>query len=106
MRKFGLALLLFNIVAVGACFLGLAQAQEREAEAAAVVSPLAEGLKKLAAGLAFFGGAIGTALAQSRIGPSVMAAVAEDRANFGPGLVVIAIPETIVVFGLVVVFIL
>lgn len=100
MKKFALAVLIFNVVVVGVSLLALAQ----EPEAGAVVDPLAQGLRALGAGLAFLGGAIGTGLAQSRIGAAVMGAVAEDRANFGPGIVLIAIPETVVIFGFVVIF--
>ncbi len=102
MKKFALAVLLFNVVVVGASLLALAQ----EPEAGAAASPLAQGIRAVGAGLAFLGGAIGTGIAQSRIGAAVMGAVAEDRANFGIGLILIAIPETLVIFGFVVIFLL
>jgi V/A-type H+-transporting ATPase subunit K len=102
MKKFALAVLLFNVVVVGASLLALAQ----EPEVGAAASPLAQGIRAVGAGLAFLGGAIGTGIAQSRIGAAVMGAVAEDRANFGIGLILIAIPETLVIFGFVVIFLL
>jgi V/A-type H+-transporting ATPase subunit K len=101
MKKFALAVLIFNVVVVGASLIALAQGDEAE-----TVDPLAQGLKAVGAGLAFLGGAIGTGIAQSRIGASVMGAVAEDRANFGIGLILVAIPETLVIFGFVVIFLL
>jgi V/A-type H+-transporting ATPase subunit K len=102
MKKFALAVLIFNVLVVGASLIALAQ----EPEAGVVVDPLAQGLKAVGAGLAFLGGAVGTGIAQSRIGASVMGAVAEDRANFGIGLILVAIPETLVIFGFVVIFLL
>ena len=52
----------------------------------------------LAVGLA----GIGTGLAQSNIGSAAIGAVAEDDKNFTNGLIFTAIPETIVIFGLVI----
>jgi V/A-type H+-transporting ATPase subunit K len=51
----------------------------------------------LAVGLA----GIGTGLSQGPIGASVVGAVAEDRSFLGMGVFFIALPETIVIFGLV-----
>ncbi|MCX8103787.1 MAG: F0F1 ATP synthase subunit C [Candidatus Bipolaricaulota bacterium] len=101
MKKLAVAVLVFNVVVVGACLVGLAQELPQYAEA-----PLAAGLKAIAAALAFAGGALGTAFAQSRIGPAAVAAVAENRENFVSALIFVAIPETLVVFGFVVVFLL
>lgn len=101
MRKLAVAVLVFNLVVVGACLVGLAQELPQYAE-----SPLAAGLKAIAAAIAFVGGALATAIAQSRIGPAAVAAVAENRENFVSALIFVAIPETLVVFGFVVVFLL
>lgn len=96
MKKFAWAIAAFNVIVVGASLIGLAQgAQQQE------VTGLALGLKALAAALAFLSGAFGTAWAQSRIGPAVMGAVAEDPKSFGPGIIVLAIPETLVILGFV-----
>ncbi len=100
MKKFAWAVLAFNVIVVGACLIGLAQ-EVKEAEAQMT---LAVGLKAIAAALAFLSGALGTAWAQSRIGPAVMGAVAEDPKNFGPGIIVLAIPETLVILGFVAIF--
>jgi V/A-type H+-transporting ATPase subunit K len=101
MKKLAVAVLVFNVVVVGACLMALAQELSQDAE-----NPLASGLKALAAAIAFVGGALGTAIAQSRIGPAAVAAVAEDQKNFVSALIFIAIPETLVVFGFVVIFLL
>ncbi len=101
MKKLALAVAVFNVVVVGACLIGVAQELPQAGEA-----PLAAGLKAIAAAIAFVGGALSTAIAQSRIGPAAVAAVAEDQKNFVSALILVALPETIVIFGFVVVFLL
>jgi V/A-type H+-transporting ATPase subunit K len=64
------------------------------------------GLKTIGAGLAFLGGAIGTGMAQSRIIAAVLGAVAEDPGQLGFGIFLIAFPETLVILGFVMAFIL
>jgi V/A-type H+-transporting ATPase subunit K len=61
-----------------------------------------EGLRFLAAGLAVAGGAIGTGLAQARIGAAGAGAVAEKPEVTGSILILVALPETIVILGFVV----
>ncbi len=56
----------------------------------------------LAIGLSIGIAAIGTALAQSRIGASAAGMIAEDPDLFGKGLLLTVIPETMVLFGLIV----
>jgi V/A-type H+-transporting ATPase subunit K len=102
LNKLAVGVLIFNVLAMGLAVYGLAAAAAEE-EAAAEVG-WAEGLRGLGAGLAFLGGAIGTGVAQSRIGAAAIGAIAEDRANFPFGLIFIAIPETVVIFGLVAIF--
>jgi len=46
--------------------------------------------------------ALGTAYAQGKIGASGMGALAEDDSLFGQVLILTVIPETMVIFGLVV----
>jgi len=99
MKKFAWAILAFNVIVVGACLIGLAQEAQQEQAVG-----LALGLKALGAGLAFLGGALGTGLAQSRIGAAVMGAIAEDPKNFGTGIILVAIPETLVILGFVAIF--
>jgi V/A-type H+/Na+-transporting ATPase subunit K len=64
------------------------------------------GLTAIGAGLAVGLGAIGTGLAQSGIGASVIGAIAEDEKMFGKGLFFLVLPETLVIFGLVIALIL
>lgn len=54
------------------------------------------------AGLAIGLAAVATAYAQAKIGSAGVGALAEDDSLFGPVLILTAIPETIVIFGLVV----
>lgn len=100
MKKFAVAVLVFNVVVLGACLIGLAQELAQPQGDA-----LARSLKAFASALAFVGGAFATAVAQARIGPAAVAAVAEDAKNLVPSLIFVAIPETLVVFGFVVVFV-
>ncbi len=56
----------------------------------------------IGAGLAFAGGAIGTAIAQMRIGAAGAATIAERPESSGIIIVLEAIPETMVILGFVV----
>ncbi len=105
LNKLAKAVLIFNVAVLGLLLWGLA-ASAAEDEAAGAADPLAQGIRAVGAGLAFLGGAIGTGLAQSRIGAAALGAIAEDRANLVWGLIFIAIPETLVIFGFVVIFLL
>ncbi len=105
LNKLAKAVLIFNVILLSLLIGGLVVSAQEEEEAKGA-DPLAQGIRAVGAGLAFLGGALGTGIAQSRIGPAVMGAVAEDRANFGIGLILIAIPETLVIFGFVVIFLL
>jgi V/A-type H+/Na+-transporting ATPase subunit K len=60
------------------------------------------GIAAIGAGLAVGLGAIGTGLAQQGIGASVIGAIAEDEKMFGRGLFFLLLPETLVIFGLVI----
>ena len=62
----------------------------------------AKGYIAIGAGLAVGLAGIGTGLAQSNIGSAAIGAVAEDDKNFTNGLIFVAIPETVVIFGLVI----
>ena len=63
---------------------------------------LATGLIALGAGFAVGMGAIASAIAEKEIGAAAVGAMAEKEELFGKGLVLTVIPETIVIFGLVV----
>ena len=56
----------------------------------------------LGAGIAFGLGAIGTGLAQSKIGSAGAGTIAEKPETFGYMVVLVAIPETMVILGFVV----
>ena len=62
----------------------------------------AKGYIAIGAGLAVGLAGIGTGIAQSNIGSAAVGAVAEDDKNFTNGLIFTAIPETVVIFGLVI----
>jgi len=66
--------------------------------------PLLEGTAAfaVAAALAVFGGALGTAWAQSAIGSSAMGVIAEKPEQASKLIIWLAIPETIVIFGFVI----
>lgn len=60
------------------------------------------GLLGVGAGLALGLGAVGTGLAQQQAIAAVIGAIAEDPKMFGKGLFFIVLPETLVIFGLVI----
>lgn len=60
------------------------------------------GLLGIGAGLAIAGGAIAAGLAEKEIGAAAVGAMAEKEELFGKGLILTVIPETLVIFGLVV----
>ncbi len=62
------------------------------------------GLIAISAALAIGLSAIATALAQSRIGAAMAGAVAERPELVGSAIILVAIPETMVILGFVVAF--
>jgi V/A-type H+/Na+-transporting ATPase subunit K len=60
------------------------------------------GMKALGAGLAVGVTGIATGIAEMSIGSAAVGATAENRDVFGLVLLLVVIPETIVIFGLVV----
>ncbi|HYC20363.1 MAG TPA: ATPase [Candidatus Bathyarchaeia archaeon] len=56
----------------------------------------------IGAGIAFGLGAIGTGIAQARIGAAGVGVIAEKPELFGISLVFVALPETLVILGFVV----
>ncbi len=60
------------------------------------------GLIAIGAGLAIGVTAIAAALAEKEIGSAAVGAMAEKEEVFGKGLILTVIPETLVIFGLVV----
>ena len=63
---------------------------------------LGTGLVALASGAAIGLSAIAAAIAEKEIGVAAVGAMAEKEELFGKGLILTVIPETIVIFGLVV----
>lgn len=78
-----------------------ASAQEAAKPAGAGVGA---GLMGLGAAIAIGLGAIGTGIAQSRIGGAAAGVVAERPEMFGTMLIFLVIPETLVIFGFVIAF--
>jgi len=56
----------------------------------------------IGAGLAIFGGALGTGIAQAGIGSAGMGLLAEKPEEMGRVLLLLVIPETLVIFGFVI----
>ena len=63
-----------------------------------------EGLAAIGKGLALGLGALGTGVAQARIGSSLVGAAAEDSSKLGQLLLVFLLPETLVIFGFLALF--
>ena len=62
------------------------------------------GIIALSAAIAIGASALATALAQSRIGAAMAGAVAERPELVGSAIIMVAIPETMVILGFVVAF--
>lgn len=60
------------------------------------------GLIGLSAAIAIAGTAIAAAMAEKAIGVAAIGAMAEKEELFGKGLILTVIPETLVIFGLVI----
>ncbi len=60
------------------------------------------GLIAIGAGIAIAGSAFAAAIAEKEIGTAAVGAMAEKEELFGKALILTVIPETIVIFGLVV----
>ncbi|HJN56490.1 ATPase [archaeon] len=67
-----------------------------------MVIEIGTGLIAVGAGLAIGLGAVGTGVAQQQAIAAVVGAIAEDPKMFGKGLFFIVLPETLVIFGLVI----
>ncbi|MEC7708492.1 MAG: F0F1 ATP synthase subunit C [Candidatus Thermoplasmatota archaeon] len=61
---------------------------------------------KLGAGIALGLAGVGTGLSQGPIGAAAVGMIAEDSSKFVTGLIFTALPETIVLFGFLAVFLL
>ncbi len=84
---------------------GLVSAQTEAGDNAETVNAAAasaKGMIALGAGLAVGLAGLGAGLGEQAIGAAAVGAMAEDPKFFGKGLLMTVIPETIVIFGLVV----
>ena len=66
------------------------------------MADIATGLIALGSGLAIGLSAIAAAIAEKEIGAAAVGAMAEKEELFGRGLILTVIPETLVIFGLVI----
>ncbi len=83
------------------------EAEEAEMQAQdAAGGSLGFGLIAIGAGLAVGLGGLATGLAQSRIGAAGLGAIASDSKLSGLVFLLVALPETIVLFGFVIAFLL
>ncbi|MDP7002826.1 MAG: hypothetical protein QF911_04575 [Candidatus Thalassarchaeaceae archaeon] len=83
---------------------GIVTAQEAEASTGETVTK--ETMAQLGAGIALAGCGIGTGLAQGPIGAAAVGMIAEDGSKFGVGLLFTVLPETIVLFGFLSIYLL
>ncbi len=83
---------------------GLAVAAGAQEAAKPAGAGVGAGLMGLGAAIAIGLGAIGTGIAQSRIGGAAAGVVAERPEMFGTMLIFLVIPETLVIFGFVIAF--
>ncbi len=100
--KYRSALFVLSVAALVVILFVLA-ASAQEAGKPAGAGPGA-GLMGIGAGLAIGLGAVGTGIAQSRIGGAAAGVIAERPEMFGTMLILLVIPETLVIFGFVIAF--
>jgi len=67
-----------------------------------MAADISTGLIAIGSGIAIGLSAIAAAMAESTIGAAAVGAMAEKEELFGKGLILTVIPETLVIFGLVV----
>ena len=67
---------------------------------------IGSGLALIGAGIAMGVAGLGTRIAQSQTGAAAVGATAEDPKMFGRGIVLMVIPETVVILGFVIAFLL
>jgi V/A-type H+-transporting ATPase subunit K len=107
-KKMKMVYRLLMTVFIATLVAGVATAQEAEAEAEAEADTGndKDTLAKLGAGIALAGCGIGTGLAQGPIGAAAVGMIAEDGSKFGLALLFTVLPETIVLFGFLTLFLL
>ncbi len=106
MSRIGYGLVIVGLVMICLALPGNVAAQSGGGTGAPDYRPIGIGLIAIGAGISIGVAGMATARAQADIGAAAVGAVAEDPALFGKGLILTVIPETIVIFGLVVALIL
>ena len=66
------------------------------------MDPTQEGMVMIGAGIAVGLTGLGAGLAEKDVGAAAVGAITEDVSLFGKAIVLMVLPETIVIFGLVV----
>ena len=95
------------VLILGFVILGAASAFAQQAGQTAEASGSSnKGLIAIGMGLAVGLGALGTAIAQARIGAAGVGSVVEKPESLGLALIFFLLPETLVIFGMVIAFIL
>jgi len=94
----------YNKIVLASLALALASSGLAQEAAEAASDSSQEGLIAVGKGLALGLGAVGTGIAQARIGSSLVGAVAEDPSKAGSLLLYFLLPETLVIFGFLALF--
>ncbi len=68
------------------------------------MDPMVVGMAMVGAGIAIGAAGIGTGIAQGQIGAAAVGATAENPKMFGKGMILLVLPETIVILGFVVAY--
>ncbi len=97
MMVFGVLFVAMSVI------VGLVAAQDH-VETTEEANPAGVGLKLIGAGLAVGLSGVGAGIGEASIGAAAVGAMAEDPKMFGKGLLMTVIPETIVIFGLLIAF--
>jgi V/A-type H+/Na+-transporting ATPase subunit K len=92
------------LVLIGLSVASFAAVAAAQAPGGPAGAGIGAGLMGVGAGIAIGFGAVGTGIAQSRIGGAAAGVVAERPEMFGIMLVLLVIPETLVIFGFVIAF--
>ncbi len=82
----------------------MATVLQNEAMSPETAEALAVGYGGAAAAIAVGLAALGAGYAERGIGAAAVGAIAEDRDMFVPGIVLTVLPETLVIFAIVVIF--
>ena len=101
-RRSALIVVMLVALVVGGCAVA-ALAQEAAQPAG---KGIGAGLLAVGAGIAIGFGAVGTGIAQSRIGAAAAGVIAERPEMFGTMLILFVLPETLVIFGFLIAYLL